>query len=288
MLPRSLKRYVLVFAVLALASALAFAACDDDDDGGGKGAVDIQTFEQNPLAVEQLKIGAADAVLADFPVAAFDAQLSDGDLEVVGEQFDAAPYGIGVRQDSTDLNAIIADALRQIIEDGTYDQILQKWNLEAGKVDAPDEPADVPNVSDVPELEDGMLEIGSDIAYAPIEFFEEGTQNEMGVDIDIANAIADVMGVEVEFLNLGFDPLIPSLKGGEIDLIMSAMTITEERQQEIDFIAYFTAGTGILVQSGNPEGIGSLEDLCGLIAAVQVGTIQVDQLEALNEDTCAE
>lgn len=143
-------------------------------------------------------------------------------------------------------------------------------------------------MGDVPELADGILQIGSDIAYAPIEFFEEGTQNEMGLDVDIANAIADAIGVEVEFLNLGFDPLIPSLKGGEIDIIMSSMTITEERQQEIDFIAYFTAGTGILVQSGNPEDIGSLEDLCGLIAAVQVGTIQVDQLEALNDETCTD
>ncbi|MDP2674963.1 MAG: transporter substrate-binding domain-containing protein [Dehalococcoidia bacterium] len=285
MSPRSLSRISLLMFVLALATVLAFAACKD---GGKKGAVNIQTFEQNPLAVEQLKIGAADAVLADFPVAAYDAQLSDGELEVVGEQFDAAPYGIGMRKDSSELNAIIADALRQIIEDGTYDDILAEWNLEAGKVDPPDAPAAVPDVGDVPELADGILQIGSDIAYAPIEFFEEGTQNEMGLDVDLANAIAEVIGVDVEFLNLGFDPLIPSLKGGEIDIIMSSMTITEQRQQEIDFIAYFTAGTGILVKSGNPEDIGSLEDLCGLIAAVQVGTIQVDQLEALNDETCTD
>jgi len=139
----------------------------------------------------------------------------------------------------------------------------------------------------VPELADGTLQVGSDIAYAPIEFYEEGTQNPVGLDIDIAKALAKELGVKVEFMNTGFDGLIGALQAKRFDIIMSSMTVTEKRQQEIDFIPYFTAGTGILVQAGNPKNIQSLADLCGKNVAVQLGTIQVDQLDAQNEQ-CAQ
>jgi polar amino acid transport system substrate-binding protein len=134
------------------------------------------------------------------------------------------------------------------------------------------------------ELEDGTLQVGADIAYAPMEFFEEGTENAMGLDIDLANAIGEELGVEVEFMNTGWDGIIGALQAERFDVIMSSMTITDERQQEIDFIAYFTAGTGILVEAGNPQDIQSLADLCGKSVAAQVGTIQVEQLEAQNEE----
>jgi polar amino acid transport system substrate-binding protein len=137
--------------------------------------------------------------------------------------------------------------------------------------------------ADVPELQDGVLQIGSDVAYAPIEFFKEGTQTATGLDVDLAAAIANQLGVDVEFVNTGFDGLIGALQAQRFDVIMSSMTITDKRKQEIDFIPYFTAGTGILVQAGNPMGIQTLADLCGKSVAVQVGTIQVDQLTAQNE-----
>ena len=139
-----------------------------------------------------------------------------------------------------------------------------------------------------PELEDGILQVGSNIAYAPIEFFEKGSEEPMGLDIDLAEAMADWLRVEAKFQNMGFDDLIPALQQGEFDVIMSAMTITDVRSEQIDFITYLNAGTGILVAAGNPEGIRALEDLCGLTVAVQGDTIQVAQVIALNEGACAE
>jgi len=136
----------------------------------------------------------------------------------------------------------------------------------------------------VPELEDGVLQVGSDIAYAPIEFFEEGTQNPKGLDIDLANAMAEELGVTTEFVNTGFDGIIGALNASRFDILMSAMTVTDERSLEIDFVPYFIAGTDILVAAGNPKNIGAIEDLSGLTAAVQIATIQVDQLQAANDD----
>ena len=110
----------------------------------------------------------------------------------------------------------------------------------------------------------------------------------MGLDVDLANAIAEVIGVDVEFVNLGFDPLIPSLKGGEIDIVMSSMTITATPAGD-GLHRLLHRRYGHPGEERKPRGHRQvLEGLCGLIAAVQVGTIQVDQLEALNDETCTD
>jgi polar amino acid transport system substrate-binding protein len=135
----------------------------------------------------------------------------------------------------------------------------------------------------VAELQDGVIQIGSDISYAPIEFYEEGTQNAQGLDVDLANALAEELGVRAEFINTGFDGIIPALNANRFDLLMSAMTVTADRQKEIDFIPYLSAGTDILVAEGNPKNIKTVEDLSGLTVGVQIATIQVDQLKAAND-----
>ena len=145
------------------------------------------------------------------------------------------------------------------------------------------------DVSGVPELEDGVLNIGSDIAYAPIEFFEEGTDNAVGLDVDLANAMGVKMGVEVEFNQVAdFAGIVGDLTAGRYDIVMSAISITPEREAEIDFIPYFgPAGTAVLTPADNPFGITTIEKACGRIIGAQDGTIQVDQMTALNEGACA-
>jgi polar amino acid transport system substrate-binding protein len=120
----------------------------------------------------------------------------------------------------------------------------------------------------------GEIKVGSDIAYPPIEFDEGGTA--VGVDPDIAAELGKKLGVKFTFSNSGFDNLIPSLKAKRFDIIMSAMSATEERAKEISFVTYFTVGTSIVVKKGNPEGIQSLDDLCGKTVSVQDATTQED------------
>lgn len=148
---------------------------------------------------------------------------------------------------------------------------------------------DTIDISGVPELDDGKLTVGSDIAYPPIEYFEEGTQNATGMDVDLLKAMAAKLGVDVEFQQVAdFAGIVGDVKASRYDMVMSAISITPERQAEIDFIAYFgPAGTGILVAEGNPEGIDAVEDLCGKSVGAQVGTFQVEQMEGFNTDICA-
>ena len=119
-----------------------------------------------------------------------------------------------------------------------------------------------------------------DISFPPEEFYAEDGVTPQGSDIDIANEIATAFGVKAQIDNTGFDGIIPALKAGKCDLIISGMTVTEERSKEVDFVPYLSVGQGIMVVGGNPKGIKSLDDLSGGAVAVQLATTN----EALVKD----
>ena len=121
----------------------------------------------------------------------------------------------------------------------------------------------------------GKLVVGSDIAYAPVEF-KDDSGKVVGIDPDLAAAIGERLGITLEFQNATFDGLITSLTSKRIDLIMSAMSDNKKRQASVDFVDYFNAGTSIIVAKGNPKSIQSLDDFCGQTIALQRGTTQDD------------
>jgi len=132
------------------------------------------------------------------------------------------------------------------------------------------------------------IKVGSDIEYAPIEFYKEGTQELQGLDSDLAQAMGQKLGVKFTFVNdTDFAGIISALQAGRFDIIMSAMNDTAERRGKgVDFIDYFTAGTSILGQKGNPKNINGLDDLCGKTVAVQKGTIQETDILNPQQSKC--
>lgn len=121
-------------------------------------------------------------------------------------------------------------------------------------------------------VEDGMLTYGVAATFAPFEFMQDGEL--AGFDIEFGAAIAAKLGLEVNPLNMEFAGLIPALQGGRIDIINSAMYINEERAEQVDFVPYLLVGNEIVVPFGNPAGIASRDDLCGMTVAVTLGGIQ--------------
>jgi polar amino acid transport system substrate-binding protein len=121
-----------------------------------------------------------------------------------------------------------------------------------------------------------VLHVGSDIEYAPIEFFKENTATPQGLDYDLAQALGAQLGVKVKYQNdTDFAGIIGALRAGRFDVVMSAMNDTGERRgRGVDFVDYFRAGSSILVRKGNPDRIATLDDLCGRTVAVQQGTTQ--------------
>jgi polar amino acid transport system substrate-binding protein len=121
-----------------------------------------------------------------------------------------------------------------------------------------------------------VLRVGSDIEYAPIEFYKENSKQVQGLDYDLAQALGKKLGAKVTFIDdTDFAGIIGALKAGRFDVVMSSMNDTAERRGKgVDFIDYFRAGSSILVQKGNPKQIKTVADLCGATVSVQKGTTQ--------------
>ncbi len=120
-------------------------------------------------------------------------------------------------------------------------------------------------------VNDGQLTVCSDMPYKPFEFEEDGATT--GFDYDVVSAMADQMGVGVEFVTTPFDSIIPALAAGNCDMIASAMTITDERAQQVNFTEpYFDADQSLLVLTENEEKYATLDDLAGQDMGVQVET----------------
>ncbi|MFJ9441261.1 ABC transporter substrate-binding protein [Kitasatospora sp. NPDC101235] len=142
----------------------------------------------------------------------------------------------------------------------------------------------------------GVLRIGMDVNYAPVEF--PGPDGKpAGLDPDIAAALGRILDVRVEFVDTPFDKLIPNLQAKQYDLAMSALSDTRQRRDAlnengkqagpgVDFVDYFIAGTSIVVPKGNPRAIKSLDDLCGKTVAFQQGTTQ-DEIVTRQVAVCA-
>jgi polar amino acid transport system substrate-binding protein len=126
----------------------------------------------------------------------------------------------------------------------------------------------------------GTLIVCSDVSYAPEEFYAADGTTIQGSDIDIAGDIAKRWGVTLQVDNTPFDGIIAALKAKKCDMILSGMNSTDERKKEVDFVDYLKVGQGLLVPTGNPKNIKTLDDLSGKSVAVQLGTSNKDALDA--------
>jgi polar amino acid transport system substrate-binding protein len=120
----------------------------------------------------------------------------------------------------------------------------------------------------------GTLTVATDATYAPNEFVDPTSQQIQGMDVDLGNALATVMGLKANFVNAGFDTIIPGLASGKYDLGMSSFTDTLERQKTVDFVTYFVAGTSFYTAASGGPTVSGLDSLCGLNVAAERGTTQ--------------
>ncbi len=133
-----------------------------------------------------------------------------------------------------------------------------------------------------------VLKVGSDTAFAPFEFQDEKSKEYVGFDMDLLKAIAKQMNREVQVQSMNFDGLIPALESGNIDLAVSAMTITDERAKKVAFSnPYYKSGLTMVVKSDNTS-IQSFSDLAGKKIAVQIGTTGADEAKKVPNATVRE
>ncbi|MBO1414372.1 ABC transporter substrate-binding protein [Streptomyces sp. FH025] len=131
----------------------------------------------------------------------------------------------------------------------------------------------------------GKLVVGADASYAPDEF-KDDSGKVIGMDVDLANAIAAKLGLKAEVQDSGFTAIIPGIQSNKFQLGMSSFTDNKEREQVVDMVTYFNSGSAVAVKKGNPEKIDP-KDLCGKKVAVQTGTTQADEIKDTRNPDCA-
>ena len=132
----------------------------------------------------------------------------------------------------------------------------------------------------------GILTIGSDTTYPPQEYIDTASGKATGFDVDLITEMAKRMGLTANVKTANFTTIVDDLKAKRYDVVISAQTITPDRQKQVDFVPYFNAGQSILVANGNPKKITAVTDLCGKTVGVQDGTTELDTLNAANKADC--
>ena len=124
----------------------------------------------------------------------------------------------------------------------------------------------------------GKLVVGMSADYAPYEFHyidENGKDVIGGFDVDIANEIADAIGVELVIQEMDFDALVSALPAGKVDVVISGMNPTEERAKVVDFSdIYYNSQHGILVRAEDADKYKTFADLEGAKVGAQLGSTQ--------------
>jgi len=126
------------------------------------------------------------------------------------------------------------------------------------------------------------IRVATDATWPPFEFINEQTKEIEGFDIDLFTAIAEKAGLEIEFMNVAWDPLLAGIAQCQYDVAISAMTITEERKKQFLFSdPYFEAGQIVTVHIDNTD-ITDKDALGGKVVGAQIGTtgsFEVEKIE---------
>ena len=116
----------------------------------------------------------------------------------------------------------------------------------------------------------GVIQVASLDGLAPWSF--KSGSDWQGVDVDLANAMGELLGVKFVFSNVDFPGQLPGLEAGRFDIIIDEIGDTVPREAIADFVDYSTDSTAIVVKKGNPENISGMADLCGKSVAYIPGT----------------
>ena len=112
-------------------------ARSDACEAAGKDPITIDQYDAQSDATAAVVSGKDVAGLADSPVMIYAVQQTNGQLELLGDVYDAAPYGYVTAKDQTEFAQTLADAVRSLIDDGAYEEVLKNWGVEKGAIDNP-------------------------------------------------------------------------------------------------------------------------------------------------------
>lgn len=214
-----------------------YASDYEGDDAG----TEVARYNKGADAVQALKQNKIDCVIIDEqPALAFVDK--NPELKILDEEFTNEDYAICVAKGNDELLDKINGALDELKQDGTLESIINNYiGVDAGKT---------PYVSSDDVIRDnGTLTMATNAAFPPYEYYENGTI--VGIDADMAQAIADKLGMNLVISDMEFDSIIAAVQSGKADFGAAGLTVTEDRLKNINFSeAYTTAKQVIIVNTG--------------------------------------
>lgn len=246
----------------------------------------IKTFDTGDLMYNSLSTGAVDAVMDDEAVIQYAIQQDqDLSIDIAGEAIGS--FGFSVKKGSQ-YEYLVEDfnkALAAMKEDGTYDQIMNKWlgssTASAESTDYSSRLSLTGSATAKATPVKASYTIVADSSFAPFEYQDENG-NYVGIDMELIKAIAEQQGFTITIQNPGFDAALNAVQAGQADAVIAGMSITDARKEIFDFSdAYYSSNILLAVKNGSD--ITSYEDLKGKTVGAKNGTASYTYLES-NKD----
>ena len=212
---------------------------EEIENAEGLNLASVERYNKAADAVQALLTNKIDAVCIDDQVAKNFVAANPDELTTLDTAFAEESYAIAVSKDNPDLTEALNGAIAELKEDGTLDAILDKYiaKVEGATGYVSPEGTEYPN---------GTLVMATNAAFDPYEYIENGEI--VGIDAEFAKALCDKLGYDLHIEDMEFDSIIAAVNSGKADFGMAGMTVTPERQEQIDFTdTYCTAAQSIIV-----------------------------------------
>ncbi|MDD6483773.1 MAG: transporter substrate-binding domain-containing protein [Clostridiales bacterium] len=198
----------------------------------------VERYNKGADAVQALKQGKVDCVIIDEQPAKAFVDVNEG-LKILEEDFANEEYAICISKENTELKDKINAAIAKFKADGTLDNIVKNYIGDDTKGQFPyTSPEGV-------DRSNGTLTVATNAEFEPWEYMEN---NEcVGIDMDLAQAVADELGMELQIDNIAFDSIITAVQSGKDMLGIAGMTVTEDRLQNIDFTDTYANATQVII-----------------------------------------
>lgn len=186
--------------------------------------------------IQSLKNGKVDCVVIDSEIAGYYVTEGSGLKIVKDPKFVAEEYGFAVRKDNTELLTKINEALAELKADGTIDNIKKYYlGVEGGEQYQKAEGI----------TRTGDLKVATHAEFPPYEY--KNADKFVGIDMDIMQAVADKLGLNLVVNDIAFDSVLISVQTGKDDVAASGITITDARKKNVDFSDVYTSTVQVIV-----------------------------------------
>lgn len=197
----------------------------------------VERFNSNFEAVQALMQGKVDAVVTDDQPAQIFVEENEG-LKILDAEYVEEDYAICVSKDNEDLLNDINKAIKELKEEGTIDSIVDYYITKSEEATPYESPEDV-------EYNNGTLVMATNAGFLPYEY-HDGDEI-VGLDVDLAKAIADKLGKELQIEDMAFDSIISAVQSGKADIGVAGMSVTEDRLKSINFTESYYTGHQVVI-----------------------------------------